>query len=322
MAQLVSKLKARMDRWSLKYSLLPKKKRTALFGSLLSVSGTSFWWFKVRPKQAHLLVSGAGHSAAHENGHKSAPQGSLISRSIGLIENAFEQVQEKVRHFEGLERENELLRAENAHLRVEMESKRFTELTAESKSKTEGMSHQLKKEAGSHGARDLASIDYEVPHQLAPHQLYALGVSYFKAREDEKAAVILGTLTDLETTDAYKTPKNYLLTGIAFYRLENFTKADSYFDKVLKSEPVEANLPSHAQARLWKSIVAHRLGKHAKVQFWLTELVDHHPHSTEASWINPAARKPASHSETKAHPEPHPVKGEESHSHEKAPSHH
>ena len=96
--------------------------------------------------------------------------------------------------------------------------------------------------------------------------------------------------------------------------------ADFYFDRALKSEG-EESLQYQAQARLWKALVAKARGKQQQAQFWMQELVDQHPHSPEANWINPqresAERMPASkaHKNTKAHKE-------EGSSHEAAKSHH
>ena len=240
----------------------------------------------------------AAHGEAHgkTSTHSAAttpPVPSMGARFWAAIVDAADQIQVKAKNLEELDRENERLRVENAHLRMEMEANHFTQGTEDSNQKTAELKESLRKETGSAVGRDLASIEYEVPHQLPPSQLYALAVSYFKAHEDEKAAVILNFLTELENTDIFRTPRNYLLTGISFYRIDQLSKAEAFFDRVLKSEPSEANLQTHAHARLWKALVAQRLGKHAKVQFWLTELVDHHPRSQEASWVNLPIRKPA-----------------------------
>jgi tetratricopeptide (TPR) repeat protein len=140
--------------------------------------------------------------------------------------------------------------------------------------------------------RDLASIQYRVPTNLVPGQLYTLGVSYFKGREDEKAAVIFTFLTGMDDNDSFRNPRNYMLTGIAWYRLDNFATADRYFDRALKAPEAPENLQVLAQARLWKALTSQRLTKHTQAQFWLTELVDHHPLSLEASWINSKGIRP------------------------------
>ena len=134
--------------------------------------------------------------------------------------------------------------------------------------------------------RTLASIYYRPPMHLLPPQLYTLALSYFKAGEDEKAGVILTFLTGLEENNAYKNSKNYLMTGISWYRLANYELADAYFDQALEMKEGTESLPYLAQARLWKGLSAEKLGKHSASQQWLRELVDYHPQSTEAAWVN------------------------------------
>ncbi|MEK6580303.1 MAG: hypothetical protein AABZ55_13845, partial [Bdellovibrionota bacterium] len=46
------------------------------------------------------------------------------------------------------------------------------------------------------------------------------------------------------------------------------------------------NVQYQAQARLWKALTASRVAKHKDAQEWLKDLVDHHPHSMEAGWVN------------------------------------
>jgi outer membrane protein assembly factor BamD (BamD/ComL family) len=171
-------------------------------------------------------------------------------------------------------------------LRLELEAAHFGSHSAQAAEKTQEIEHSAGKAGGSGVARDVASIPYEVPTDLMPAQLYTLGVSYFKAHEDEKAAMIFTFLTGLKDSDAFKTPKNFLMTGVAWYRVDNYAKADQFFDKVIQLEPADDNLQLQAHARLWKAMAASRMGKHSKAQFWLNELMDHHPHSPEAGWVN------------------------------------
>jgi hypothetical protein len=63
--------------------------------------------------------------------------------------------------------------------------------------------------------------------------------------------------------------------------------ADHYFDLALKAPAEQTeNLKYQAQARLWKGILAQRGGKPTETQYWLHDLLDHHPQSTEAAWVN------------------------------------
>jgi hypothetical protein len=199
---------------------------------------------------------------------------------------AFISIQEKVDELRHSEIENERLRMENAQLRLKLEELQFGHSVQEAEAKTKKIEYKLDRETGSAMGRSLASIAYRVPTQLVPSQVYTLGVSYFKAREDEKAAVIFTFLTGMDEDNEFKTPKNFLIAGVSWYRLENFAVANRYFDRVLKAPESPENQPVQAHARLWKALVATRLGKHGDSQHWLIELVDHHPHSHEAAWVN------------------------------------
>lgn len=146
---------------------------------------------------------------------------------------------------------------------------------------------KLNEETGARVGRILAGIDYRPPGHLLPDQLNTLALSYFRAGENEKSAVLFTFLTGLEENQTYKTPKHYLLTGVSWYRLDHYRAADEYFDKVLAVEAAPEVLQYHAQARLWKALTAEKTQKRSRAQHFLRELVDHHPRSMEAAWVNP-----------------------------------
>ncbi len=202
------------------------------------------------------------------------------------LANLIPSIQGKADSIYSAEREGERLELENAHLRLVLDAIRFDCHAKDTASATKDLELKLSKETGAKVGRTLASITYRPPGHLLPDQLYTLGVSYFKAREDEKSAVIFTFLTGLEDNSAYKTARNYLMTGVSWYRLDNYELADTYFDQVLRQPETNDSLMFQAQARLWKGLVYDRLGKHATSQYWLRELLDHHPHSTEAEWVN------------------------------------
>ncbi len=216
---------------------------------------------------------------------------------LSIFTGAWESVKEKVDDLKRSEKENERLRLENANLRLQTETLRFDCQAQSARNSTRHIAIELSKETGARVGRTLSMIRYRPPQNLLPPQLYTLGVSYFKSREDEKAAVIFTFLTGLADNESYKTTRNYLMTGISWYRLDNFHLANEYFDLVLNAEAVLENLSFHAHARLWKSLVFERLGQRQLAQTWLKELVDHHPYAKETRWINPSAdveRIPAS----------------------------
>lgn len=204
-----------------------------------------------------------------------------------IYSHAFSSAQSKVDILREAVEEREKLLLENLKLRQKLETLQFGCKSEVASQVTQQMKRKLVTQTGSRVGRTLASIQYRPPTHLTPEQSYALGVGYFKAREDEKAAVIFTELVNLEETHLFKNTKNYLITGILWYRLENFDLADNYFEKVLNFETTAENLRYQAQARLWKALSAARIGKNSKAQYWLKNLLDYHPHSMEARWVNP-----------------------------------
>ncbi len=250
------------------------------------------------------------HEHSTEHGHSIEPQGLLQTYGQALV-----SVQEKVEALKKLDEENEKLRKENAHLRVVLEGEHYAKYAEKAQKETQTFQWKLSKDTGSKTGRTLASIGYKIPQDLLPAQLYSLGLSYFKMREDEKAAVIFTFLTGLEGDDSFKTPANLLLAGVAWYRIENFELADYYLDQVLRSVENAGTRRFHGQAKLWKGLVSEKTGKHSKAQYWLRDVLDHDPHSIEARWVNhkessgEAERAPASVESSPAaegfHEEPH-----------------
>jgi hypothetical protein len=209
-----------------------------------------------------------------------------FSQVMQMYGQAWVSVQEKVNALKHADEDNAKLRLENAHLKLGLEGLQFSCNARSGETSTHELSLKLNKETGDRAGRSLASINYKPPGKLVPSQLYTLGISYLKAREDEKAAVIFTSLTGLEESKVYKTAKNLLITGVAWYRLENYALADSYFDEVLKTEEKPDSIQFQAQARLWKALVAKKLNKEIKAQYWLKDLMDHHPYSAEVGWVN------------------------------------
>jgi tetratricopeptide (TPR) repeat protein len=202
---------------------------------------------------------------------------STISNLIGTYKAAWESTQDKAAEISRAVVENEKLRYENANLRLKLETAQF-----------EAQEKSAEKESeGNKVARSLASISYQPPANLLPSQLFTLGVTYFKAQENEKAAVIFSFLAELDDNAAYRNARGYVMTGVSWYRLGNMSLADHYFDLALKAPAEQTeNLKYQAQARLWKGILAQRGGKPTETQYWLHDLLDHHPQSTEAAWVN------------------------------------
>lgn len=250
------------------------------------------------------LVAGVSGLTVSMRGHHEKGQSNWATSIFQRYTQAFVSVQHKVDALKHAVEDNEKLRAENSHLRMVLESERYAKYAEKAQKATQVFQWKLTKDAGSRTGRTIASIGYRVPTDLVPSQLLTLGMSYFKTRDDEKAAVILTFLTGMEGDETYKTPANYLATAVAWYRLDNYELADFYFDQVLHSQDSPATKKFMGQARLWKGLVSERTGKHTKAQFWLHEVMDHDPRSVEAHWVNqgevkrePAQERPEGSSE-------------------------
>ncbi|MEO5969052.1 MAG: hypothetical protein ABIQ95_03925 [Bdellovibrionia bacterium] len=207
------------------------------------------------------------------------------------LTRAFENLQIRMNRIRHSTEENEKLRLENMNLKLNLENARYDCNAKAAKENTKEFELKLSRETGAKVGRSLSGINYQAPPQLFPSQLYTLAMAYIVAREDEKAVVLLTLLTGQEGNSIYKTAKNLLMTGVAWYRIENFTLADYYFEEVLKQPESDISIQSQAQARLWKALVAEKLQKRFKSQYWLKELVNHHPNSMESKWINIVEKK-------------------------------
>lgn len=236
-------------------------------------------------------------------------KGGVVEQARDTFEQAYDQtlgtMTEKLKALQQAEARSHWLALENANLRAEIERLKYGGKIEDNSKRTKKISLKITQEVGSRVGRSLAGIDFAPPQNLPPQQLYILALSYMKAKEDEKAASLLTTLTGLEDLATFKTAQNYVLTGTVWYRLKNYKLAEQYMDDALKLPENKDSLPYQARARLWKAVLARKAGKDMKVQHWLAELVDHHPYSVESEWINPgfageakgdAHRAPAHHS--------------------------
>ncbi len=249
-----------------------RKKILWVFSAVVALGALTVFGFIAGPHLWVGLKSGLAHFK--------------MPNIVSEYKEAFESVQAKVDQFKNSEMQNEKLRLENANLRLQLETFRFDCQAKQASMHTRELGSKLIQMTGTPMGRILESIKYRPPTHLLPPQLYTLGVTYFKAREDEKAAVIFSLLTDLKENDAFKTPRDFLVTGIAWYRLDHMELADSYFEKILQSKETPETLEFYAQARLWRALVAHQMKKQLKAQYWLLDLVDHHPHAEETAWVN------------------------------------
>jgi len=225
---------------------------------------------------------------------------SQFGKDSGLVQQlkqALHSAQEKAERLKHSEETNIKLSQENAELKLKLESNRFDCTMKATSQATQNYELKLEKETGSRVGRSLMGLNYKVPEHLSAVQLYTLGVQNMKAQEHEKVAVIFTTLTGLEESERYKSAQNYLITGVAWYQLENFHLANYYLDLVLKQPDSADNLSTKAQARLWKALTAKMTRNESESQVWLKDLLDHHPHSSESEWVNSGGAKENAHSE-------------------------
>jgi hypothetical protein len=261
--------------------VLPGKKGVMTLVTLAVVGGVGYPAAKFFFKQGKKVGE-----VAHEKHGEDVAEATHAAKG-----GVFQRITEKFYEIRRAEIENEKLRLENAHLRLKLEAEQFECSSKTASRATHELESALAKQTGSKIGRTLASIPYKPPGHLLPAQIHTLAVQYFRAGELEKAAVNLTFLSQLDDTDAYRNPKDYLMTGIAWYRLENFELADEFFSKVLAAPESPESQQWQAQARLWRALAAKRTNKRVESQSWLRELIDHHPQSTEAAWVNPSGKQ-------------------------------
>lgn len=244
--------------------------------------------------EAEKVVAHQSNADRHES--TKAERKGFFARVFGTYADAWQSIQDKVRELQRAEEENHRLRLENAHLRVMVESQKYGCRVEESKKHAQKVGAKLNAETGTRVARTLASVSYQMPENLLPEQLHALGVGYFKSKDYEKAAVIFTFLTEMEGDSTYRTADNFLMTGVSWYHLENYKLSSVYFDRVLKEEATKENEQARVQAKVWHALSANRQKNFGLAQKWLKETLENHPQTQEARWINPQEgdRQPAS----------------------------
>ncbi len=218
----------------------------------------------------------------------------------GTYAHAFHSVGDKLVELERSHSENAYLRLENLKLRSKLKADQFRKAASAADGETSELAEELEEEAGTPIARTLASIDYHAPISLPHHQMLALAADYFKKGDYERSVVLMHRLLGRQDRN-FRTPRNLLLTAVCWYHLDHLNHANRLLGELLKQPEERETLQYMAQGRLWKALTERKLDNKTESQKWLTELLDHHPHSIEASWINSReakhghGRKTASH---------------------------
>lgn len=249
------------------------------------------WWSGA--KTAGWLNEVKEPPRASENGETLQPE-KLVHYEAYLkakgpfadIINSWRSMQRKVDFLANAYRQRTELEIENANLKLQVQTAKLACRAQDALEHTQKISEKLRDEAGSASARLKNNIHFEIPKELLAPQLYTVAVTYLKAKEYGKAAVILSHLVSLEGNSTFKNPRDLLLTGMAWYHAENYRLADLYFEETLNKYGKTGDLKRLAQARLWRALAAQKQNKMTKAQFWLRELVEYHPRSREAHWVN------------------------------------
>jgi tetratricopeptide (TPR) repeat protein len=200
-----------------------------------------------------------------------------------------------------LDHENIRLNEEVARLEKELEQEKSGKVEVEAKTSTDTVAFKLKEETGSELATTLENIPYTPPANILPHQLYVLGVSYFRKAEYEEAAVIFSQLLKMKDDVSYQKPENFILGGISWYQLRQYHLAEEFF-KTAKEEssPKDAN---YRAVIVWEALLAKSQGQKKVVNQKMEQLMAQFPHSEELKMMRKAAetteRAPASRENTK-----------------------
>ena len=101
----------------------------------------------------------------------------------GTYKHRFFNFVSKLDEMRVLDEENERLSTQIATLEKDLELERTIKQDVEAKEITEEISRKLRGTTGSELARVLQTIEYKVPVNLLPDQLYVLGLGYFRKNE-------------------------------------------------------------------------------------------------------------------------------------------
>ncbi len=178
----------------------------------------------------------------------------------------------KVHELELIDRENKELTKKLALAERELEELKEKDFHAQAK-KEEGNSPESEK-----------TIGYQVPKQLAPHQLYALGVHYFEKKEFEKSAVIFSFLNNLQEDLSYQRSEVYLMTTMSWFHVRNYEKSESALKSALEKSELGSSL--ERKIRLWSAILKTAQGQVKQRDQILNQMIAEFPHEEETSWIN------------------------------------
>lgn len=209
----------------------------------------------------------------------------LLAPLLAVWTGVVHHTQQKIDHYRDLDEKYAQLSVDYGSLKEQYEALKFAKETKSAAHETKVFSKRLSQETGLQTGRTIASFNYKVPTDLNPSQLYTLSLSFLLGHEEEKAAVILESLMSLDPK--YRNSKNFMMLGVIWYRLDNLVQANESFDSAFKLAKGPDGESLQASLRLWKAVISKRMKKEKDANFWLDQLIDHHPESPETSWVNP-----------------------------------
>ncbi|NUM88082.1 MAG: hypothetical protein HUU37_02655 [Bdellovibrionales bacterium] len=167
---------------------------------------------------------------------------------------AVRHVNEKAREMMEYEARYKALRAEHEKLRAEFFrlEHRHMALLAETRSvKTAEMNLES---TGSKAGRRPSQISYKVP-ALDAEGLYALAFDHVRERRIPEAAATFEALLQSPEMAATQSATAYYTAGVVWYELENYRKAEKYFDLALERSDSEERAKFKSRIELWKRAV-------------------------------------------------------------------
>jgi hypothetical protein len=180
---------------------------------------------------------------------------------------------------------------ELALTRRDLELERTRSAETELRIETRKIATQLNQATGSGLARTPLVIRYQVPDHLPFHQLFVMGMEYFRTKEFEKSAMIFQKLVEMQKGSEKKFPELQLLAAISWYQNRHYRLSLQYLKEIRKHE--NALGPTYRQSLIWQAIVEKKSGKLADSQKTLEKLAALHSQSEEVFWLN-RSRKPSS----------------------------
>ena len=149
------------------------------------------------------------------------------------------------RKYESLKREHYRLEQLHAELKAEIMSRDLAQLKLE--------------ETGSPSGRNLASIDYKVPHGLSPGEILALAYEHFREERFAEAAATFEYFQHLPEATALQDASAMYTAGVAWYQLGNFKKSREQLEAARGIASGEQKGKIHRKVDLWMRVIDRKI---------------------------------------------------------------